>query len=175
MSALLQLHIISPLVIVSYFYKPKLGLSLNIMAIIIGLYSSIAPKHLYAIETYFEMRQSENFESIMNSYKYFHISTNQYLTNFFCGTLFGYLLYAKPNLNFGGKSVERFLWVMLVAIIALTVSWNNSMFTISEMGSSQWSIYLYFSVGKLIWGLACGWGFYASCTDRSGKTKFFIK
>ncbi len=147
-----------------YYRNPRIGIYFNIVAIIIGLISSIAPQ-LFHINPYVELLDNDSFETLYQSWTWFHMSTTEYISSFFIGIFAGYCLRKKVNLS--PDSVKK-LWFCSLMSIVLAFMWNNTLWRIDTKKLNKANILLWFSFGKFISASGFAWIYFACCSGRGG-------
>jgi hypothetical protein len=162
----LQLTIIAPIFIITYFKKPIVGLIATISAIIFGLFASIAPLVLFGIKPYLQIWELESIlVTISNSFVWYHMTPNVYVISFFVGIAFGYLM--KKKITFS-RFQEKVNWILSTVMIITVYFWHNSFWSLHE-SAPLWSVLLWHSFGKLFFCLGFAWIYFACCTGRGGQ------
>jgi uncharacterized membrane protein YbjE (DUF340 family) len=149
-----------------YYKKPNLGIYATILAIILGLISAISPQLLYNIKPYSKHWEMEAFEEIFDGWKWYHMTTNGYITSFFVGIIVGFLMRKQIFIS---RKVEILSLIISIAMIVSIYLWNNT-FWRRDRSASDLSHLLWYSFGKLIssTGFACI--FYILSTGKGGMT-----
>lgn len=162
-SALFQLHIIVPILIMIYYKNPKYGFYTMIGAIIIGMFLSVSPTIVFGIIPQVQYLQIETFEELLQSFLWYHLSTNVYIVSFLVGVLGGYFL--RKDIKFNVQH-EVLLWIFSVITIIVVFTWNNAFWKLDK-SSPLYSVLLWHTFGKLFFALAFTWIFFALCTGRA--------
>jgi peptidoglycan/LPS O-acetylase OafA/YrhL len=166
LSALLQLQIIAPIFILLYYKKPNLGIYATILAIILGLIAAVAPQLLYNIKPYAKHWEMETFEEIFDGWKWYHFTTNGYITSFFVGIIVGFLMRKQIFIS---RQVEILSLIISIAMIVSIYLWNNTFWS-RDRSASDLSLLLWYSFGKLISSTGYACIFYILSTGKGGMT-----
>jgi peptidoglycan/LPS O-acetylase OafA/YrhL len=166
LSALLQLQIIAPIFILLYYKKPNLGICATILAIILGLIAAVAPQLLYNIKPYAKHWEMETFEEIFDGWKWYHLTTNGYITSFFVGIIVGFLMRKQIFIS---RQVEILSLIISIAMIVSIYLWNNTFWS-RDRSASDLSLLLWYSFGKLISSTGYACIFYILSTGKGGMT-----
>jgi len=165
LSSLLQLIIIAIFFITLYYKRPTLGLYALFSAIIIGVFASISPQILFGIKPYLQIWELDNVVfNLSKSFTWYHFTINNYVTSFFVGIGFGYLMRKEVSLT---RLQQKLIWVVSTVMIISVYFSHNSFFRL-DRSAPLWSALLYTSIGKLFWSLGFGWIIFACCTQRGG-------
>ena len=167
----MQLNLTAPLFIILYYKKPKLGIFVTCLTIILGLFLSIAPQVLYGIKPYVKHLEVETFSELFESWKWYHLTPNGYITSYFVGILIGFIL--RKELSINRKLVIR-LWIITIVAILSVYLWNNKLWRLDEAASDM-NVLLWISTGKLILVFGFAWIYYALCTERAGKSRVMYR
>jgi len=166
LSTLLQLTIIAPIFIITYFKKPIVGLYAIIAVIIIGLFASISPQVLFGIKPYLQIWDLETVHvTISKSFRWYHNTPNVYVTSFFVGIAFGYLM--RKEISFS-RLQQILFWILSIVMILTVYFWHNNFWRLDK-SAPLWSVLLWHSIGKLLFSSGFGWIFYMCCTGRGGE------
>ena len=169
MSSLLQFLIFSPLFIILYHKKPRMGVIVILMSILISLFITISPLLLFGIKPWHQILThgiqmlSSEFNHSVN---WFHTTPNVHLISYLIGICFGFLLNEKQSLNITEKCV-KLLWLASVVAILFMYYWNDS-FWKGGGDEPQLSVLLWHTIGKVFYSTSFGWIYLACCTGRGG-------
>lgn len=167
MSSLYQFLVISPLFIILYYKKPRLGFYAISAALCLTLVTTISPFLLFGIKPYVQRLSggSAFLTSRLNdSMNWFHTTPNNHAFSYFMGIAFGFLMNKERLIS---RSKVRLFWSLSLAGIFVAYYWNNS-FWYTGSREKQTSALLWHSVGKVIYCLSFGWIYYACCTGWGG-------
>jgi len=128
------------------------------------LFFSVAPQILYGIKPYIMHQQIDTFTELLESFKWYHLTTNLYIISFFVGILFGFLMKKKVAIS---KSLEILLWIISISMMVSVSLWHNSLWRLNE-SAPYWSVILWFSIGKLLYSIGCSCIYYLLCNGKGG-------
>jgi hypothetical protein len=134
------------------------------------LFASIAPQLLFGLKPYLQIWDLETTmftDSI--SFKWYHVTTNNYGTSFFVGIAVGYLLREKILFT---KIQEILFWILTTIMMTGVLLWHNSFWRLDK-SAPLLSALLWHSIGKLLFCLGFAWILYACCIGRGGVCLFF--
>jgi len=170
----MQLFLIAPIFIIIFYKKQIYGIYVIIIAIVLSLFASISPKILFGITPYLQLwdhnLDSADFPSA-NSVVYYHFTPNNYGISFFVGIAFGYMLRKKVVFT---RSQEIYSWILSLVMIITVYFWHNSFWRLDK-SEPLLNVFLWHSIGKLLFCLGFAWILYACCSGRGGLylTLFF--
>ncbi len=173
LSASFQFYAIAPLMFVTLYKWPKIGLKINIILIFVGIFVNISPKIFLNNLTYFEPTRLPSLRSQHKYFNNYHVNTFQYVCTFFMGTFTGYMIRKHPKIQIGGLNNDKILNVIVIAIIPLIYLWNNTFWILND-SPPEISVLLFFAFGKFFWGLSFAWICFACCTGRAGFLPFLL-
>jgi hypothetical protein len=165
MSADFHLYLIAPLIFISLYAKPILGIILSILGIIIGVIASIMPK-LLGIYNYYEWREFDTIYDLSIGVRWHFYGTHMHLSPFMLGMLLGYILRKWPNVYLGGKIGESIIWIVTGIMSSWAFYWHSNW--LIEPPSSI-NIILWNGFGKLLWVSGVAWIIFACSTGRAGN------
>jgi hypothetical protein len=164
LSALLHLSLIAPIFIKTYYRKPILGIVSIIAAIIFSLFASITPHFLFSIKPYLQIWDLDTFVIIdSKSFKWYHLTTNNYGTSFFVGIAFGYLFRKKVIFT---RIQEILFWILSPVLMTGVILWHNTFYRLDK-SAPLLCVLLWHSIGKLFC-LGFAWILYVCCIGREG-------
>ena len=176
MSSLFQFLIISPIFIITYHKRPRIGLIVVFTAIVVSLFIAISPFLLFGIKPWHQILThgikmlSSEFNTSVN---WFHTTPNVHLVSYLIGISFGFLMNRK-QLNINEKCV-KLLWMASVVAIPSIYYWNDTFWN-GGAEEPQLSVLLWHTIGKILFSAAYGWIYFACCTGRGGnKASLSIK
>jgi hypothetical protein len=168
----MQLLLIAPIFIIIFYKKQIYGTYAIITAIILGLFVSVSPKILFGIKHYLQFWDRDStLCSNTNSFVYFYLTPNNYGISFFVGIAFGYMLRKKVLFT---RSQEIYSWILSLLMIITVYFWHNSFWRLDK-SEPLLNVFLWHSIGKLLFCLGFAWILYACCSGRGGLylTLFF--
>ncbi|CAG2101628.1 unnamed protein product [Medioppia subpectinata] len=166
LSALFQLQVIAPFIVLMLYRSPKLGVSLTLAIIMFGCYASISPKHLFGQKTYLDPLGISSLEEMTKAFVAFHMGINQYIISFFIGILVGYLVRENDINRCLSRKWEALLWVLSFSTIIYVMYWYMTLHTLNASPPKS-SVLLWFSFGKLFACIAISWILFSLCIGRA--------
>lgn len=167
-SALFQLEIFAPILLLTLNFK-RFGFVFLIFLAIIGCYLSIIRKLFFGLNIApFEVSNMNSVQDIRHSFLHYLGSTEQNISTFIIGLIYGFLIRKRPNLNTGGRIGNLILWIVLLSLPPIASYWSEG-FKALKGGFSQFSFIMWFLSGRAMWALGYGWIIFACCTKRAGK------
>jgi hypothetical protein len=103
------------------------------------------------------------------SFKWYHVTTNNYGTSFFVGIAFRYLFRKKILFT---KIQEIIFWILPALMMTGVLLWHNTFFRLDK-SAPLLSVLLWHSIRKLLFCLGFAWILYARCIGRGGLYLFF--
>jgi hypothetical protein len=166
----MQLLLIAPIFIIIFYKKQIYGTYAIITAIILGLFASVSPKILFGIRHYLQLWDRDSaFLSNTNSFVYFYYTPNNYGISFFVGIAFGYMLKKKVVFT---RSQEIYSWILSLVMI-ITVYFLHNSFLRLDKSEPFLNVFLWHSIGKLLFCSGFAWILYACCIGRGGLYLLF--
>ncbi|CAG2168622.1 unnamed protein product [Oppiella nova] len=169
-SALFQLHVIIPILIIIYYKNAKYGAYATAGAIVLGMVSSISPTLIFNILPQMQYIQIESYEELFRSFAWYHLSTTQYIASFVVGVAGGYLIRRDWNLCI---EYEVMGWCASVLAIIIVYMWSNTFWKVQK-SAPLFSVLLWFTFGKLAFAIAITWIFFCLCTGRARTMDYLL-
>ena len=170
MSSLMQFLIISPIFIILYHKKPRIGLIVIFCSIFCSLFITISPFLLYGIKPWHQILThgirmlSSEFNHSVN---WFHTTPNVHIISYLIGICFGFLKNNK-SIEISDKGVRLF-WMASVGGIVSMYYWNDTFWKGGSDTEPELSVLLWHTIGKVMFCSCFGWIYFACCTGRGGK------
>ncbi len=166
LSALMQLLVIAPIFIITYHRKKIVGIYAIITALIVGLFSAIAPYLIFGIKPYLLLWDLDSI-AITNtkSFVWYHMTPNAYLISFFVGIAFGYLCHKKVLFT---KYQQTYCWILSVVMISTVYLWHNTFWRFDK-STTVLNALLWLSIGKLFFSSGFGWIYYSCGVGKGGN------
>ncbi|OTF77848.1 hypothetical protein BLA29_005130 [Euroglyphus maynei] len=146
--------------------------------IICSILLNISPRLFLAnTRTYYEMARQPSLWHARRSFYLYHQNIIQYLGSFSIGLLLGYAIIVRDNIGDDSdpKSSEKRERKMIVCNVSAMVGlimpfvWVNQFFVEQGVSHNELSILLFFSIGRLMFGLSFGWIIYASVDEKKSR------
>ena len=161
--------LIAPIFIITLFYKPKFGISLIILGIVISSFLTIVPRVYYGIFTLYESKNFQAFISdLFYSVRTYYYSTHSHLNTFLFGLIIGYLIKKKPDQNFGGSIYEIFIWIVFSIFSTISLLLEKKFYQ-SSVKINYLEMLLSLAFGRLLFVSGFGWLFYMCSCGRAGN------
>ena len=161
----MHLYLIAPLIFISLYAKPKLGIILSVLGILIGVIASMMPRIL-GFTHYYEWRDFDTFGDMAAALRWQFYGTHMHLAPFMLGMLLGYVLRKWPKVYLGGIIGETFIWIVTGSMSIWAYFWHSNWF-IEPPGFIN--LILWNSIGKLLWVSGIAWMIFACSTGRAGN------
>ena len=152
------------------YKSPNLGLLLTAGIIGLGSFICIVPKVFFDIPHYYELAKWKSLETGYASVKHHFYGTQQHLHTYAFGILTGYLIRKHPNLYFGGRIGELFLWVFSWWLTFYSMWWTRDWTSLSYV-VDETELYIWQMFGKLMFIAGWSWLLYACGTGRGGENQ----
>ncbi len=167
-----QLYLLAPIVFLVFYNSPKIGLFWNIFLVILGIFTALAPKIIFGTPYLFEWSEFAYPFSFLDSLKSNYWGIESHVVSYMLGMLLGYLIRQKPNLYFGGRFGELFIWIISWSLTSFAFYWNKDLYN-PYNDLTQTQILLWIAFSKLCY--LSGWFFllYFCTTGRGGLVLFF--
>ncbi|CAG2116057.1 unnamed protein product, partial [Medioppia subpectinata] len=165
-SAIFQLHIFAPLLLLLIKLK-HVGFAILALLACVGCFLSIVPRLFmdFRIMPY-EVDRMESTREMSHSFIHYLGSTEQNISTFIVGLVWGYLIRCKPDaLNKVGKNGVLCLWVGFMILPQIASAWGET-FKATKGGFNEKSFLVWFLSGRVLWALGYGWIVYACSTNR---------
>ena len=134
------------------------------IAIVLSLFAAIAPKLVFNLSPVELVSPTE--ESLHLSYIWWQTGPNNNCIAFFSGIIFGYLLDSNVQISYL-KSVM--FWIYTITVCPLIFVLYNSLWS-PDLSAPIMHIYLWYTLGKLLFCTGWGWVYFACCTGKGGMS-----
>ncbi|XP_054161210.1 nose resistant to fluoxetine protein 6-like [Oppia nitens] len=170
-SALFQLHILVPMIVIVYHRNSRRGLYLACGVLAVGMVVSVLPALVYNILPQMQYIQMDSTEQIYRSFSWYHLSTTQYLVGFVTGVTGGYLI----RRDWSGLRIEYEVvgWLSSLSAICIVYMWSNTFWKV-QRSAPLYSVLLWFTVGKFSFALAVTWILFCLCTGRAKTLDYLL-
>ncbi|CAG2100017.1 unnamed protein product, partial [Medioppia subpectinata] len=144
-SALMQLTLISTPFVLIYHRNRRIGLLTVIMAIGAGVIASIGPYLLYNIRPYLQIWDLDTVVySLSRSYNWYHFMPNNYITSYFVGIAFGYLMHRKSLIIH--QYITFMCWLLALVAIPSSGVWLDLFCVLYWTGSLKLQIFEHLAI-----------------------------
>ena len=127
------------------------------IAIVLSLFASIAPKIIFNLTPKELLSPMEERPDL--SYIWWYSGFNTYGIAFFVGIIFGYLLDSNVKIS---QSKTVLFWIYAITVCPLLYKLYLTFKT------TEFFLYFWYTLGKLLICTGIGWIFFACCTGRGG-------
>ena len=139
----------------------------------VGIFIAIAPKIIWGIPHYYEFPEVESVFSMGNTIITYYWRSDPHWVSYAFGMFCGYLTRQKPDLYFGGRIGELFLWLTSFSLTLYSLYWVNDMWYPYYVLKTN-EIVLFLAFCKLMYLCGWFWMIYACTTGRGGMTSHRI-
>jgi len=168
-SAEFQVFAFAPIVFLIFYNKPKIGLILTPLLLLMGSFVALAPKIIFGIPHFFEYKQFRIPSELMQSLRHHFLGVEQHTGSYILGILLGYLIKYKPNLYLGGRIGESFIWIITIVITFWGIIWNKD-FMKFDYNLTQTELLFWIGLDKYMWTAFWFWIIYMGATGRGSNT-----
>ena len=148
---------------------PKLGITWNIIVVVLGSLIAVTPKLVFGIPHLFDGYKTFNFEQMAQLVSHNYWGIEQHVQLYVVGILLGYLVRRHPNAYLGGVWGEIVIWLISWGLTFYAVFWHRNYHNYAEYRVTQIEIINWLAFSKICYGVGWCWAFYACTTGRAGK------
>ncbi|CAG2111202.1 unnamed protein product [Medioppia subpectinata] len=169
-SAIFQLHIIIPILIIICYKNAKYGVYTTVGVIVLAMIASIIPTVIFNILPQMQYILIDSYEELYRSFTWYHLSTTQYIVSFVVGVAGGYLIRRDWTLSI---EYEVMGWCASVFTIIIVFMWSNTFWKVQK-SAPLYSVLLWFTFGKFGFAVAITWIFFCLCTGRAQTMDYLL-
>lgn len=174
------------MVVVFLYQSPRNGLRMLIFFILSSIILNVSPRLFHGnAHSFYELTRQPSLWHLRRSFFLYHQNILQYVGAFSLGVLLGYALLVvqskerkdaargtkiieTESLSRGRRRRRAVYNCLALATILAVYAWVNTFFQ-QNTSPAETSVLLFFSFGRLAFGLAFAWIVYACLTGRFGE------
>ncbi|XP_054159355.1 nose resistant to fluoxetine protein 6-like [Oppia nitens] len=168
-SAIFQLSLLAPLILLLVKLKHYIGYSILALLVCFGCFFSLTRRLFtdFPIAP-FEVTKMHSIEQISHSFIYYLGSAEQNLSTLIIGLLVGYLIRNRPDIiKVNSKHGLLFMWCAFLALPQIASYWSDTFKALKGI-HNETNFLLWFLSGRVMWALGYGWIVFACSTNRGG-------
>ena len=164
---------LAPILFLVLHRFPKIGVFWNLLLVLIGIVICIIPRMILDIPFIYESMEFKSIWTTINLVRLYYWRADPHLVSYALGFFGGYLIRKKPNLYFGGRIGELFLWVVSSSLTLYSILWSNQ-FWKPYYHLTKTEVILFLAFCKLMYLCGWFWMIYACATGRGGMFRYRI-
>lgn len=169
LSIIFQLNIAFFIIVILAYQSPKSGVRLLCFFVVASLVLNISPRMFHSnTRTFYELTRQPSLWHLKRNFYLYHQNIVQYIGSYSIGLILGYAIVASENTKQFSEKKKRFVLYNCVAfatIVGMFV-WVNQFFILNS-SPKETSVLLFFSAGRLSFGIALAWLIYVCATKKS--------
>ena len=162
-----QLYLVAPIIFLVFYYSPRFGVFWNILMIALGVFICLAPRLIWDIPHFYEFPRLASIWDFRGALIQYYYRADPHFVSYAFGMFCGYLIRQKPDLYFGGRIGEMFVWLTTASLTFYSMYWLHE-FADPHYAVTKTEILLYLTFSKLMYLCGWFWFFYACATGRGG-------
>jgi len=127
----------------------------------------IVPKVLFGIQSIFETRYITKVHESRDIVVHNYWGIESHFGVYMLGILLGYLIRRKPDLYFGGRIGELFIWIVSWSMTVWGLLWHRNYYN-PDYEFGKYEVLLWQAFSKYFYCAGWFWTIYACTTGRGG-------